>query len=62
MNRDKSKSLKIGQRVAWHDSQMDQGTVTASDWSGVQIAWDNGKRTFFHHNNMDEVEVAPLSA
>ena len=53
-----SKRLKIGQRVAWHDSADDQGSVSASDWSGVQIEWDNGKNQFLHHNNMDEVEVA----
>jgi hypothetical protein len=23
--------------VAWHDSATDQGTVVATDWSGVQI-------------------------
>jgi hypothetical protein len=54
----KSKRLKIGQRVAWHDSADDQGMVSASDWSGVRIEWDNGKNQFFHHNNMGEVEVA----
>ena len=53
-----SKRLKTGQRVAWHDSADDQGTVSASDWSGVLIEWDYGKNQFFHHNNMDEVEVA----
>jgi hypothetical protein len=58
MTPERSKRLKIGQRVAWHDSAADQGTVTASDWSGVRIAWDNGKDQFFHHNNMTEVEVS----
>jgi hypothetical protein len=58
MTREESKQLKIGHRVAWHDSAADQGTVTASDWSGVRIAWDNGKDQFFHHNNMTEVEVS----
>jgi hypothetical protein len=56
MKADKSKQLKIGQRVAWDDSETDQ-SITASDWSGVHIAWDNGKTQFFHHNNMTEVEV-----
>jgi hypothetical protein len=58
MSPTQSKRLKIGQRVAWHDSVDDQGTVSSSDWSGVQIVWDNGKNQFFHHNNMGEVEVA----
>ena len=58
MKPDQSKQLKIGQRVAWLDSETDQGTITASDWSGVRIAWDNGKNQFFHHNNMSEIQVA----
>ena len=53
-----SKRLKIGQRVAWHDSAEGQGTVSASDWSGVRVEWDNGKNQFLHHNNLGEVEVA----
>jgi hypothetical protein len=61
MTPDQSKKLKVGQRVAWHGSLTDQGTVTASDWSGVRIAWDSGKDQFFHHNNMTEVEVARLN-
>jgi hypothetical protein len=36
----------LGHRVAWHDSATDQGTVIATDWSGVQIEWDNGKTQF----------------
>ncbi len=58
MKAEQSRNLKIGQRVAWHDSAADQGTITTNDWSGVEIAWDNGKNQFFHHNNMGEVEVA----
>ena len=42
----------------WHDSPTDRGTVLATDWSGVQIEWDNGKTQFFHHNNMTEVSNA----
>ncbi len=57
MKSEQSKNLKIGQRVAWLGSAEDQGIVITSDWSGVQIAWDNGKRQFYHHHNMDEVEV-----
>ena len=58
MTPEQSKKLKIGQRVAWQDSATDQGVVTACDWSGVRIEWDNGKDQFLHHNNMDFVEVA----
>ena len=58
MKAEQSKKLKIGQRVAWQDSSNDQGVVTACDWSGVRVAWDNGTDQFLHHNNMDLVEVA----
>jgi hypothetical protein len=58
MTPERSKRLKIGQRVTWRGNAADQGTVTASDWSGVRIAWDNGKDQFLHHNNMTEVEVS----
>jgi hypothetical protein len=60
MTPDQSKQLKVGHRVAWRDSATDQGTVVATDWSGVQIKWDNGKTQFFHHNNMSEVSSVPL--
>jgi hypothetical protein len=60
MTPDQSKRLRAGDRVAWHDSTSDRGTVIATDWSGVQIEWDNGKAQFFHHNNMTEVNRAPL--
>jgi hypothetical protein len=60
MTPDQSKRLKVGHRVAWHDSATDQGTIIATDWSGVQIEWDNGNTQFCHHNNMTEVSSAPL--
>jgi hypothetical protein len=59
MTPDQSRSLKVGQRVAWHDITTDQGTVKAVDWSGLHIAWDNGKDQFIHHNNMGEITTAP---
>jgi hypothetical protein len=61
MTPEQSKKLKIGERVMWQDSVNDKGTVTACDWSGVRIEWDNGKDQFLHHNNMDEVAAAPAN-
>jgi hypothetical protein len=58
MTAEQSRNLKVGQLVAWHDSSTDLGTVRAVDWSGVQIAWANGKDQFFHHNNMGEINAA----
>ena len=62
MTAEQSRKLKVGQRVAWQDSATDLGTVEAVDWSGVQIAWANGKEQFFHHNNMGEISTAPKTA
>jgi hypothetical protein len=61
MTPEQSKALSPGQRVAWQDSANDLGTVTATDWSGVHIEWDNSEDQFFHHNNMDEVSVRSKS-
>jgi hypothetical protein len=36
VTRDQFKQFKIGQRVTWQDSETDQGTVMACDWSGVR--------------------------
>jgi hypothetical protein len=57
MTPDESRNLNVGQRVAWHDRSTDKGTVIATDWSGVKIAWDDGKEQFFHHNDMTEVSI-----
>jgi hypothetical protein len=56
MTAEQSRKLKVGQRIAWLDSATDLGTVKAVDWSGVQIAWANGKEQFFHH--MREINPA----
>ena len=57
MTPDQSRNLNVGQRVTWHDSSTDKGTVIATDWSGVKILWDDGKEQFFHHNDMTEVNI-----
>jgi hypothetical protein len=43
----------------WRSGAVRALPITATDWSGVQIEWDNGKTQFFHHNNMNEVNYAP---
>ncbi len=52
-----SRELPIGARVCWDEDKNDQGTVTARDWGGVNIEWDNGHKTYFHHNTMKEISV-----
>jgi hypothetical protein len=51
-----SKTRKVGDRVSWKGTVSDQGTVIATDWSGVHIQWDAGKTSFHHHNNMTDIE------
>jgi hypothetical protein len=58
MTAEQCRKLKVGQRVAWLQSATDLGTVEAVDWSGVQITWYDGKKQFFHHNNMGEVQAS----
>ena len=58
MTPEESKALKLLKRVSWLGKAADQGTITSSDWSGVQINWDSGKSIFYHHNNMANVKLA----
>jgi hypothetical protein len=57
---EQSRNLKVGQRVSWQGNDQDRGIIVERDWSGVRIKWDNGKTTFYHHNDMREIASAPL--
>jgi hypothetical protein len=57
---DQSRTLKVGDRVRWEDSATDLGTVTAATWSGVTISWDNGDTNTVQHNDMTQIERAPI--
>jgi hypothetical protein len=57
---EQSRNLKVGQRVAWQGDDKDRGIIVERTWSGVSIKWDNGKLSFYHHNDMREVASAPL--
>jgi hypothetical protein len=59
MTPQESKHLKIGDRVRWKDDAKDQGEIVGRDWSGVQIKWDSGKTTYYHHNDMRAVSRIP---
>jgi hypothetical protein len=58
MSPEESRAIKLLRRVSWEGSDTDQGTVVASDWSGVEINWDSGRTTFTHHNNMASIKAA----
>jgi hypothetical protein len=52
-----SRSLRAGARVCWGSDQADQGTVTATNWSGVTLKWDNRDEQSVLHNDMTMVAV-----
>jgi hypothetical protein len=53
---DQSRTLTVGERVRWKDSDTDFGTVVGTDSNGVTIAWDYGLTTPIQHNDMAHVE------
>jgi hypothetical protein len=60
MTGDQSRLLKVGERVRWKDSATDHGTVIAISWSEVTIAWDDGDTNTVRHNDMTQIERAPM--
>ena len=62
MTGDQSKTLTKGDRVCWHKSTTDLGTIVGTTWDGVSIDWDDGKSTSIQHNDMGQVERAQMKA
>jgi hypothetical protein len=60
MTPEESRKLNIGDRVYWQDEAKDQGEIVGKDWSGVQIKWDKGEVTYYHHNDMGRVKLLPF--
>ena len=52
MTGDESRKLKVGDRVNWSQNQNDQGTIKATNWSGVSLKWDNREEQSVLHNDM----------
>jgi hypothetical protein len=61
MTRERSRLLKVGDRVRWGTTTTDLGTVAETTWNGVTIGWDDGNRTSIAHNDMKEVERVPAN-
>jgi hypothetical protein len=55
MTSSESRALKKGDRVCWRDDAADAGTINATSWDAVTIAWDNGKVATVHHGDMREI-------
>jgi hypothetical protein len=60
MTGDQSRQLKVGDRVRWGSTTIDQGTVVGTAWSGVTIAWDDGETNSVSHNDMTQIERVPV--
>ena len=59
MTGEKSRLLKVGDRVCWGASTTDLGTVAGTSWSEATISWDNGKASSVAHNDMTKIELVP---
>ena len=60
MTGDRSRGLKVGDRVCWGTTATDMGTVIATSWSEVTISWDDGDASSVSHNDMAKVERVPM--
>jgi hypothetical protein len=60
MTGDESRKLVVGDRVYWMGDVKNQGTITGSSWSGVTIDWDDGDSNSISHNDMMQVQRAPV--
>jgi hypothetical protein len=58
MTADESRKLMKGKRVCWRGNANDSGTITATSWDSVTIAWDNEQVAVIHHGDMREIHSA----
>ena len=58
MTGEKSRKLKVGDRVFWQKDTADQGTVTETGWAGVTIRWNNRGEQAILHNDMGQIARA----
>ena len=62
MSGDRSRLLKVGDRVYWQGRQADRGEVVENGWEAVKIRWDNGHSDSICHNDMANVALAPVKS
>jgi hypothetical protein len=61
MTGEQSKKLKVGASVCFNGEQADEGTVKATNWKYITIAWHDGHTSFQAHGDMKRVhQVMPL--
>jgi hypothetical protein len=56
MTGDQSRLLKVGDRVRRKASATDLGTAVRTNW----IDWDDGDSNAVRHNDMTQIERAPV--
>jgi hypothetical protein len=59
MTGEKSRQLKVGDKVYWQNDKADQGTVTEQNWSGLTIKWDSRGKQDVLHNDMGAISLIP---
>ena len=59
MTGEKSRQLKVGDKVYWQNDQADQGTVTDKNWSGLTIKWNSRGEQSVLHNDMAAISRVP---
>jgi hypothetical protein len=58
MTGERSRQLKVGDRVFWQKDLADQGMVTETNWAGVTIKWNGRGEQTILHNDMGQIERA----
>jgi hypothetical protein len=59
MTGEKSRQLKVGDKVCWQNDKADQGTVTDKNWSGLIIRWNSRGEQNVLHNDMAAISLVP---
>jgi hypothetical protein len=61
MTAEQSKKLMVGARVCFNDEESDHGTVKATNWKYITIAWHDGHTSYQAHDDMRRISlVAPI--
>jgi hypothetical protein len=58
MTGEKSRTLKVGDKVVWQKDNSDKGTVTETNWSGITVKWESRSVQAILHNDMAQIERA----
>jgi hypothetical protein len=60
MTSEQSKLLNVGARVCFNDEEADHGTVKATNWKYITIAWHDGHTSYQAHGDMTRVSLVAV--